>query len=42
MTYPRSKYLVETNWLAEHLMDPELRIYDCTMHLIPHPEKVFC
>ena len=41
MTYTRSKYLVETNWLAEHLEDPELRIYDCTKHLIPHPEKVF-
>jgi len=41
MTYTRPKYLVETNWLAEHLEDPELRIYDCTMHLIPHPEKVF-
>ena len=40
MTYTRPKYLVETNWLAEHLEDSELRIYDCTMHLIPHPEKV--
>ncbi len=41
MTYARPQYLVETDWLAENLEDLNLRIYDCTMHLIPHSEKVF-
>ena len=27
--------LVSTQWLAEHLNDPELRIFDCTVHLRP-------
>ena len=41
MAYARPQYLVETDWLAAHLEDPDLRIYDCTMHLLPHPENVF-
>ncbi|MGB1547305.1 MAG: sulfurtransferase [Alphaproteobacteria bacterium] len=36
-THP--EYLVETAWLAEHLEDPDLRIFDCTAHLLPDPEK---
>ena len=35
MAYAKPQYLVETDWLAAHLEDPDLRIYDCTMHLIP-------
>lgn len=27
--------LVSTDWLAEHLSDPELRVFDATVHLIP-------
>ncbi|HVB16236.1 MAG TPA: sulfurtransferase [Stellaceae bacterium] len=33
-THP--EYLVESEWLAGHLGDPELRIFDCTIHLIPN------
>jgi thiosulfate/3-mercaptopyruvate sulfurtransferase len=28
--------LVETDWLAAHLDDPDLRIYDCTVFLTPN------
>lgn len=27
--------LVSTDWLAEHLNDPDLRVFDATVHLIP-------
>lgn len=29
--------LVQTDWLASHLDDPQLRIFDCTTHLRPPP-----
>jgi thiosulfate/3-mercaptopyruvate sulfurtransferase len=29
--------LVSTDWLAEHLADPDLRIFDVTVHLRPSP-----
>jgi thiosulfate/3-mercaptopyruvate sulfurtransferase len=35
------QYLVETDWLAAHLADPELRIFDCTTYLDPDPVTVF-
>jgi thiosulfate/3-mercaptopyruvate sulfurtransferase len=35
------QYLVETDWLAAHLADPELRVFDCTTYLAPDPVKVF-
>jgi thiosulfate/3-mercaptopyruvate sulfurtransferase len=35
--FPNGKYLVSTDWLAEHLDDPDLRIYDCTTVLVPDP-----
>ncbi len=41
MVYARPELLVETDWLAEHLGDPDLRIFDCTTHLIPDPDKTF-
>jgi len=41
MSYARAELLVETDWLADHLEDPDLRIFDCTTHLIPDPDKVF-
>ena len=31
------QYLVETEWLAAHLADPDLRIFDCTTYLDPDP-----
>jgi thiosulfate/3-mercaptopyruvate sulfurtransferase len=34
MTYTNPHYLVDTDWLASHLSEPNLRIYDCTTHLI--------
>lgn len=33
--------LVETEWLAEHLGDPELRIYDTTVQLLPDPPRTY-
>ena len=41
MSYARAELLVETDWLADHLEDPDLRIFDCTTHLIPDTDKVF-
>ena len=32
--------LVATHWLAAHLQDPDLRILDCTMRLVPHEGRV--
>ncbi len=37
----RAKSLVETDWLAEHLDDPNLRIFDCTVWLKPDPPKIY-
>ena len=31
--YLRPEAIVETDWLANHLEDPTLRIFDCTVHL---------
>lgn len=33
MTYTNPGALVETNWLAEHLNDPDVRVLDSTTHL---------
>src|SRR5262247_2544051 len=35
------QYLVETDWLAAHLRDPGLRIFDCTTYLDPDPVTVY-
>ena len=32
------EYLVETDWLAEHLGDPRLRLFDCTVNARLNPE----
>ena len=37
--YP--EFIVDTKWLAHHLDDPKLRIYDCTTHLLPHPTQAY-
>ena len=34
----REKYLVTTEWLAEHLSEPSLRILDCTVYLRPRAD----
>ena len=35
------QYLVETEWLAAHLADPALRVFDCTTYLDPDPVTVY-
>ncbi|MGP8232054.1 MAG: sulfurtransferase [Methylovirgula sp.] len=32
MSFADNRALVQTDWLAEHLADPDLRILDCTWH----------
>ncbi len=34
----REKYLVTTEWLADHLNEPNLRILDCTVYLRPRSD----
>jgi thiosulfate/3-mercaptopyruvate sulfurtransferase len=31
------EFLIETDWLAQHLNDPGVVVLDCTTHLIPNP-----
>ncbi len=31
----RPQYLVETDWLAQHLNDPDVRVLECTVYLTP-------
>lgn len=38
MTYAHPEFLVETDWLEDHLSDPDLRIFDCTVQLELKPE----
>ena len=33
MTFANPQYLVETDWLAERLGDPDLRVFDCSVGL---------
>lgn len=33
--------LVSTDWLEENYSDPNLRIFDCTVLLKPHPNKIY-
>src|ERR1700676_2956062 len=39
--YAHPEYLVETDWLAAHLGDPNLVVLDCTTHLIPDPKITY-
>lgn len=39
--FARPEPLVSTEWLAARLGDPEIRIYDCTTHLLPDPPRVY-
>ena len=40
MKFVNPQYLVETDWLAEHLADPDLRIIDCTQYLPGYGDNV--
>ncbi len=35
------EFLVETDWLADHLADPNVLVFDCTTHLIPDPKITY-
>jgi thiosulfate/3-mercaptopyruvate sulfurtransferase len=35
------EFLVETDWLAQHLRDPGVVVLDCTTHLIPNPATTY-
>ena len=35
---PNGHLLVDAGWLADHLDDPDLRIFDCTTRLVPDEE----
>lgn len=39
--YAHPEILVETDWLAENLSEPNLRIYDCTTFLDPDPDTTY-
>ena len=34
-----SSLLVETDWLESNLENPNIRIFDCTVWLKPHPKR---
>ncbi len=35
MDYPNSQFLVESDWLSEHLSDERIQVLDCTVYLLP-------
>src|SRR3954454_17084514 len=35
------EFLVDTEWLAAHLRDPDVVVLDCTVHLIPNPVSTY-
>ena len=35
------EYLVETDWLAQNLNNPDVLVFDCTTHLIPDPKITY-
>jgi thiosulfate/3-mercaptopyruvate sulfurtransferase len=35
------EFLVDTDWLAQHLADPAVVVLDCTTHLIPDPKATY-
>jgi thiosulfate/3-mercaptopyruvate sulfurtransferase len=41
MSFTHPEYLVETEWLAAHLNDTDLRVLDCTVFLHPNAERGF-
>jgi thiosulfate/3-mercaptopyruvate sulfurtransferase len=39
--FAHPEYLVETDWLEQHLRDPGVVVLDCTTHLIPDPRITY-
>ncbi len=39
--FAHPEFLVETDWLAQHLNDPDVLVFDCTTHLIPDPKTTY-
>ncbi len=39
--FAHPEFLVATDWLQEHLQDANLRVFDCTTHLIPDPKITY-
>jgi thiosulfate/3-mercaptopyruvate sulfurtransferase len=39
--FAHPELLVETEWLAGHLGDPKVQVFDCTTHLIPDPKATY-
>jgi thiosulfate/3-mercaptopyruvate sulfurtransferase len=39
--FAHPEYLVETDWLVQHLNDPNVLVLDCTTHLIPDPKITY-
>jgi len=39
--FEHPEHLVTTGWLAEHLHDPDLLVFDCTTHLLPDPKITY-
>jgi len=38
--YLHPEYLVETEWLAQHLYADNLRLFDCTVNVTPNPDTI--
>lgn len=39
--FAHPEYLVQSDWLAAHLGDPDVRILDCTVYLTPDPKITY-
>ena len=39
--FAKPQFLVTTEWLQDHLGDADLRVFDCTTHLIPDPKITY-
>ena len=39
--FARPQRLVETDWVAAHLGDTRLLVFDCTTHLVPDGTAVY-
>ena len=40
MSFARPEYLVTTDWLAQHLDDPAVRVLECTVNLVADPAQL--
>jgi thiosulfate/3-mercaptopyruvate sulfurtransferase len=39
--FAHPEFLVDTAWLAGHLHDPDVLVFDCTTHLVPDPKITY-